>query len=220
MIVACVRTGTKYGPEYVYRLKDAVEKHLFRAHRFVCLTDRPNDLSSVDTVALPSWLVGWWGKMALFDPSWRAEEKAVFFDLDTVIVGDLKPLSLVQVPFGICENFTRIAGNKQWPCRFGSCVMTFGLGFGADIWESFNKRRRELMLNRFGDQKVIEQLCGELVHEPVLLQRVLPAGYFVGYRDLPRYPDRPPPGASVIVFAGSQKPHNTACTWAREAWAA
>lgn len=220
VIVACVRTGERYSPEYVYRLKKGVEKHLFRAHRFVCLTDRPNELEDVETMQVPPGLTGWWGKMALFHPSWREGEKVLYFDLDTVIVGDLAPLAFLQAPFGICENFTRLAGNTQWPCRFGSCVMMLGLGFGGDIWEAFRKRQHELMLNRFGDQKVIEQLCKELVHEPVLLQRVLPAGYFVSYRDLPRHPDKPPTGAAVVIFAGHHKPHNTSIAWAKDAWAA
>jgi hypothetical protein len=217
VIVACVRTGNLYGPEYVHRLKRAVEKHLPRLHKFVCVTDNVGELGDVEML-FTKGLPGWWAKMRVFGLAFN--ERVLYFDLDTVIVGDLSPLADLDVPFGICENFTRLSVNPNWPCRFGSCVMTLAPGFGGDIWEAFRKRRHELMLNRYGDQKVIEQLCVELRHEPALLQHVLPAGYFVGYRDLPRYLEQPPAEASVVVFAGSHKPHNTGCRWARDAWAA
>ena len=47
MIVACVRTGKRYGVEYVARLKAGVARHLTMPHRFMCLTDRPRDLRDI-----------------------------------------------------------------------------------------------------------------------------------------------------------------------------
>lgn len=208
MIVACVRVGVKYGPEYADRLQRAILRHLPVKHDFICIREEGS-----------SGLPGWWAKMALFDPDLRGGERLIYFDLDTVICGDLSPLAELDCEFGICENFTRLAGNTNWPCHFGSCVMTFAPGFGGDIFEAFCKRRLELMRNPCGDQKVIEDICAELGYEPTLLQRVLPPGFFVGYRDLPKH-QTPPKGCSVVVFAGSHKPHNTDCAWAREAWAA
>ena len=67
MIVACVRQGTRYGTEYVYRLKSGVERYLKRPHRFICLTDRPLEIPDVETVNIGCHdLTGWWAKMALF----------------------------------------------------------------------------------------------------------------------------------------------------------
>lgn len=207
LTVACVRTGTKYSIEYVQRLQKAVGRHLPIEHDFVCFTDREC-----------SGLPGWWGKMALFEPTWRAGQRVLYFDLDTVIVGDLSPLARLDVPFAICDNFTRLAGHSEWPCKYGSCAMTIGPEFDGDLWDWFieNPQRITAKCGRYGDQKAIEMWSSKFP----LLQRLLPPGFFVGYRDLPRYPDRPPEGASLVVFAGENKPHKTNCEWAKRAWAA
>ena len=98
MIVACVRNGTKYGTDYVYRLRAMVERHLKVPHWFVCLTDRPDELPDVVTVDIKRHgLPGWFAKMALFEPTWRNGQRVIYFDLDTVICGDLKPLAALAV---------------------------------------------------------------------------------------------------------------------------
>jgi len=216
MIVACVRTGTKYGSYYVYRLKRAIERYLHRPYRFVCLTDRPQDICDIETVAAHE-LPGWWGKMKLFDTSWRTGERVIYFDLDTVICGDLSPIADLNVSFGICANFTRLAGNRDWPCRYGSAVMTIEDGEGRSLWNWFLVDRDAIMARheRHGDQAAIEKFYPQAP----FLQNLLPPGFFLGYRDLPKHRTRPKE-CSVVVFAGSHRPHNTDCIWAREAWAA
>jgi hypothetical protein len=213
LIVACVRTGTKYTADYVYKLKAMVARYL--PHRFICLTDRPQDLPDVETVNIGSHgLQGWWGKMCLFKPSWRLDERVLYFDLDTVICGDLTPLAALDVEFSICGNFTRAAGFTDYPCRYGSCAMNISPGFGADIWEKFLANADAHMRNacHYGDQKVIE----ELAPAATILQDVTPPGFFLGYRDIA---ETKPNGCSVVVFAGRSKPHSCETTWIREAWA-
>lgn len=213
MIVACVRIGTRYPVGYVYKLKAMVACYLPIDHKFVCITDRPLDLPGIEKVPVYD-LMGWWAKLKLFDPLWgRVGQRILYFDLDTVICGDLSPLAALDVEFGICANFTRAAGNLNWPCRYGSCVMTIGPSFGADVWRNFNVDKNAIMARagHYGDQKAIE----ELIPAATLLQEVLPTGFFLGYRDLKA---SKPPGCSVVVFAGNSKPHNCAEPWIKDAW--
>lgn len=221
MIVACVRTGTRYSVDYVHRLKAMVARHLPVEHEFVCLTDRPEDLegTGIRTVLvitddiMPGQLRGWWNKMVLFREDWRHGEPSVYFDLDTVVCGDLAPLASLQVQFGICANFTRAAGNLTWPCRYGSCVMVLGRDFGNAVWRDFVNEHPKIMARagHHGDQKAIE----ELIPAATILQDVLPPGFFLGYRDLTHVK---PPGCSVVVFAGRSKPHNCTEKWIRNEW--
>lgn len=220
MLVACVRTGGRYPPHYVFRLRDMVAKHLKRSHRFVCFTDRMGDLEGTGVAAVDIEtlrLKSWWGKMALFARDWREDQRVLYFDLDTVIIGDLAPLADLSLDFGICENFTRLSGNVEWPCSYGSCVMTFGPSFDGELFARFWKDRFALMdrAGKFGDQKTIE----ELMPDASLLQRHLPAGFFLGYRNLPKHRARPPKNCSVVIFAGGSKPHNCGVNWVKEAWA-
>ena len=39
LTVVCVKWGTKYGPDYVLKLRAGVGRYLSRPHQFVCLTD-------------------------------------------------------------------------------------------------------------------------------------------------------------------------------------
>lgn len=216
MIIACVRTGTRYSLEYVERLRNMVERHMPPiAYSIVCLTDRPFEtvervrMVNISGLNLPSW----WAKMFLFQKKWRTGHRVVYFDLDTVICGDLSPLVAARVQFGICENFTRIAGNSAWPCRYGSCVMVLGSDVDGTIWTEFERRGRELMIANevYGDQRAIEMI------EPnaTFLQSVLPEGYMISYRDLRA---AGPGRAAIVNFGGSNKPDTCKVGWVREAW--
>ena len=214
LTVACVRTGTRYGPEYVYRLREGVRRHLAAQHRFLCLTDAPDALLGVETEDVSRHgLPGWWAKLALLDVASRSDSRVVFLDLDMVICGSLDPLAALEVEFGVCASFTKAAGNAAWPCRYGSCVMSFAPGFGADGWSRFMADRDSYIMRagNHGDQMVFEWLYPAAS----LLQPLLPPGFFVGYRDLT---DSMPEGCSVAVFAGKAKPHNCEFQWIRNAW--
>lgn len=211
MIVACVRSGTKYKTEYVYKLKSMVERHLTVPFRFVCLTDRPEELSGIETVTIRG-LPGWWAKLYLFNSSWR-DSRVLYFDLDTVICGNIDTLSHLYYSFCICRNFTQLAGHKSWPCKYGSCCMVIQPDWGEFIWKDFHGKVNEYMAkyDAFGDQKLIEDLAPNAIY----LQDVTPNGFFVGYRD---FTETKPRGASVLVFAGTKKPHNTKLNWIKQEW--
>lgn len=214
MIVACVLTGTKYPVQDVYRLQAMVQRHLPIDHRFVCITDKNSTaFPGIDTVRTN--LPGWFGKLQLFEPTWRLGERVLYLDLDSVITGSLEPLAALDTQFGICANFTRRAGNLDWPCQYGSCVMTIGSNFGARVWERFRRASDNWMRNaeRYGDQWIIEQLAPGAT----LLQDALPEGYFVGYRDLLSFSNAPPRDAAIIVFAGKTKPTDSPLRWVHEA---
>lgn len=214
LTVFAVRTGQVYGADYVLKLKAMVGRHLDAPHRFVCLTDRPRDLKGVETRDISGHgLRGWWGKMALFDPALRGPGRGLYLDLDTVVCGDLGPLADFDGDFGICANFARAHGALNWPCRYGSCVMAFGDGWGAELWRAFGADRARIIAaaGRYGDQKAIEML----MPDADLLQDFLPEGFMLSKWDLP---EAKPRAAAIVVFGGRQKPHNCTLAWVREHW--
>ena len=212
--VACVWTGTKYGPEYVERLRNMAGRHLDRPHRVLCLTDRPEKIAGVDRINIAATgLTAWWAKMLLFVPSIRGPDRTLYFDLDTVICGDLGPLADLDCDFGICGNFARAAGHPAWPCAYGSCVMTFAPTWGRDVYDQFMMDREHIIdaCGRYGDQMAIERL----VPDATILQERLPHGFFLNKRDLGAVK---PDSASVVVFGGAARPHNCTFGWVKEAW--
>jgi hypothetical protein len=213
LTVACVRTGTKYGPEYVWRLQKMVSRHLTEPHQFICFTDDPAALRGIQTIDIGRASPGWFGKMELFAHQAKNPLRMLYFDLDTVIAGSLKPLSLFDSEFGICGNFSRAAGNTEWPCRYGSCVMAMAPGFGGHIAEAWRLKAGRLMqkAGRYGDQMVIEWLHPAAT----TLQDAMPRGFFLGYRDIT---SERPAGCAVVVFAGNSKPHNCDEQWIKNEW--
>lgn len=209
--VACVWTGNKYGVEYVERLRNMVARHLPLDHRFVCITDRPNEVPH-GVLPIYTELPGWWAKMEVFNPDSRMGNHTVFFDLDTVIVDDLTSLVELNCVFGICENFTKRAGHKTWSCNYGSCVMSLAPGWGRHVYNAFMRNPNTWMDQcPRGDQQAIEEIQPGATY----LQYVLPDGYFLGYRDMT---ESKPKGCAIVIFAGSNKPHNCAHQWIKDAW--
>lgn len=99
MIVACVlKSGGCYTPEYVSRLKAGVDANL-KGHDFVCLSDVP---VPCDRIPLTEGLPGWWSKLELL----RLPE-ALYFDLDTVITGDLAEIAEYPHTFTMLSDFYR-----------------------------------------------------------------------------------------------------------------
>jgi len=212
MTVACVRTGEKYPPVYVEKLRNMVARHLSVPHRFLCLTDRPEDFLEIGTLDVSSHgLTSWWAKMLLFNPAIRRDDYVLYLDLDTILIGSIKPLVQIPTQFSICDNFTRLRGNNNW-CQYGSCVMTFRGEWGGDIWRAFQKDRIGIMVRsgNKGDQKAIETL----VPNAARLQCMLPKGFLLHYRSMTA---KKPPEAKVIIFGGRERPHNCK-SWARYDW--
>lgn len=209
---ALLRWGEAYSLDYVTRLRNMINRHYGGPKRIICLTDKPTPIDGVDMVDVAAYgLPKWWSKMLLFDPSIRGGN-CVYFDLDTVILKDLTPLVAFREPFAICENFTRLAGHTRWPCRYGSCVMRFDATFGLHVFEAFLRNREKLMAEgvSYGDQYIIEKL----VPHALLLQDHLPSGFFQGYRTF----TSDAPSATVAIFAGRNKPHNSPFEWVRKEW--
>jgi len=89
LTVWSVCVGTKYNPAYVYALKEAVEKNLTVEHEFRCITTEK--LPGIKTRLPFAPYQSWWSKLNLFAPR-TATGPSLYFDLDTVITGNLNYL--------------------------------------------------------------------------------------------------------------------------------
>jgi hypothetical protein len=213
-IIACVRTGTAYPFEYVIKLRNMVQLHMHRPFELVCMTDQPERCDGVTFIDIAEIaLPGWWAKLILFAPEWRALHKIVYFDLDTLIINDITPLADVPGEFAILESPVRQAGIASYPCKYNSSVMVIGAGMASFVWTRFDRQRDQLMARheRYGDQKVIE----ELYPSALFLAPLLPKNFFINYRYLTMHR----PQASVVNFGGSHKPANCQIPWVQQQWA-
>lgn len=82
MKVVCLKYGTKYGADYVTRLRNMVARHMPCAHEFVCYTETP--VEGVTCEPLPCELPGWWAKLGLLRAG-VATGPTFYLDLDVVV---------------------------------------------------------------------------------------------------------------------------------------
>ncbi len=159
--------GPIYDALWVKRLQAGVAKHLPIEHRFLCLSDVEVPCERLELTR--NW-TGWWSKVELFS----LKGPILFFDLDTVIVGDLSDIAAhaMQTPFTMLEDFyiprNRGSGMMAWAgsdpmmlfthaTEFGDRFMTVvrgGTGDQAYISETYRGGPMECWQNVVGDQIV------------------------------------------------------------------
>jgi hypothetical protein len=91
--VACVfKSGPGWLTDYVYRLRDMLQRNLHTAHRFVCVGDLELDVDHnirlwpmISRHRVPPF----WYKMQLFRPDIEWPNPVLYFDLDVIIKNDI-----------------------------------------------------------------------------------------------------------------------------------
>lgn len=206
MKVVCVKTGTKYGAEWVIRLRNMVAKHLPVAHEFVCLTDRP--VEGLACTPINNDLPTWWAKVGLFEPGFLSGDK-LYLDLDVVITGSLEKLvrcldgdrsrlwalddfsySLVNPKRGMSADAIKLLGGTG---TINSSVMLWNGDVAKRVWTRFAP---EVMNVLHGDQNWITQaLWPDKIN-------LIPPGLVCSYK---YHVLRGVPAAPVVVFHGDPK---------------
>lgn len=91
-----VKWGTKYGPEYVNKLYERVNKTTAKDFKFFCLTEDSVGLNSdIEIISFPegNYYEKWWNKLYLFDRTVVTQTgEKLFFDLDIFIQHSIDPI--------------------------------------------------------------------------------------------------------------------------------
>lgn len=206
MKVICVKTGDKYGAEWVIRLRNMVARHLPLLHEFICVTDRP--IAGVVCIPINNDLPTWWGKVGLFEPGFIEGDK-FYLDLDVVITGSLEKLvrcldgdrsrlwalddfsySLVRPRQGLSGDALRLLGGHG---TINSSVMLWSNDSAKRVWTKFAP---EIIGTLHGDQNWITQaLWPDKIN-------LIPPGLACSYK---YHVLRGEPTAPIVVFHGDPK---------------
>lgn len=211
-VVLCMKWGTLYGPEYVNVLASAVRAHLPGPYRLVCLTDDEAGLDpGIEAHPIPDiglkqehWYDGAWPKVALLDHDlYGLRGRALFIDLDSVILGDLGAFFDVPGPLVAIDN-------GAWtgePPRLMSSIFSFDLGRLGHVVDALRADRDAIVARHRIEQVYLQASVPDAafwpaewivsfkhhLRRPLLVDRVLP-------------PRTPPPGARFIAFHGRPRP--------------
>lgn len=197
--VLCVlRSGGCYTPEYVERLFAGVDKHINHPYSFTCFTDTKLNIPGVLCIPLLYNWVGWWSKIEIF----RQIGSCLFFDLDTMIIGDIGPIARVV---------TEADSLSMWMLRsFRSGVSGFMSGvmaWNGDCSNLYKMFRYEVHSRNYrGDQDYLSVkapgVCGSV---GAVQDLVLPGG-IVSYKHHVRGCGVPKE-ARIVCFHGRPRPH-------------
>ncbi len=188
-ILTLLKSGPEFRPEHLYKLVDSVVEHNPTA-KFYCLTDCEINHSCVTSVYLDLW-PKWWGKLQLFE--FAKNEPVIYFDIDTVCVGDISHL------FRQTPGVTMLADVYKRG-RVGSGVMSWWGDYGY-VADRFNEDPNASMVKystrqKWGDQAFIEDHLG---FKPDLFDESLRSYKVHCKRGVPI-------GTKVVYFHGNPRP--------------
>lgn len=198
-VVCVLRSGGEYKPEHVHALAKQVPG-------LECISDV--EVDGAPCIPMPEHWPGWWSKMNLFHPSIRGD--LLYFDLDTVIVGDVAELSRLGV--------SAMLSDFYYPERPASGVMFLTEGDRARVWDAWQDDPDGAMrkCKAHGDQ----QFIGEVLHDVKRFQDEFP-GLIVSYKvHVAKGLNKRsigngtvPDGASVVCFHGRPRPWHLKAEW-------
>lgn len=202
-VVCVLRSGGEYTPEWVWALKRGLARHAPHLD-FLCLTDRVAQLGPWAVPLRHDW-PGWWAKLEALRPD-VVQGRAIYMDLDTLVVGALDELATYTGPFAMLSDFYR-------PRLAQSGVMLYEAGPGtqaAELYERFRAGAPGYMRRFRGD--------GEWLHAHVRPDRIqdLFPGQVVSFKVHAR--DGVPRGARLVCGHGQPRFSDPKAGWAHREW--
>jgi len=218
--ILCVRFGTRYGREYVEKLRNMVSRHCSLPYEFVCLTDDPTPVEGVRLIVQPNagYSRAWWHKIHMFDPSLPLQGRILYFDLDVVIINNIDKLieNAGDDFYGILD-FNR-KFHKSYR-SLNSSMLSWKHDIQNNIWTEFIKDKTAAQ-KFYGDQDWIWRYCKNII-------RFWPNEWIQSYKWEVRNKDeliinqqrqrrfksadhiiKPKEDCSVLVFHGDPKPQD------------
>jgi hypothetical protein len=201
LAIACVmKSGGDYSPDWVYKLRAGLERGGLGHLPFFCFSDR-DDLNC-NTVQLEVGLPGWWSKLELFRLNTYYDW--LYFDLDMVVTGDLRPLEK------ICRDSPNAIMLRDFyrHQELASGMMFIPEAIKREVWPGFLARKEHYMKESHGDQEVI----ADLLPNAVSMWQDKAPGLVKSYKG-DNCAERGPQGASVVMFHGQPRPNAVQHEW-------
>lgn len=216
LTVVCVfvRGPYPYTADYVVRLERMVRRQLARPFRFVCLTDRAEELpATIEAIRIrglagqvPNNGAGYWNKVRLFDPALHLRGRVLYIDLDSLIVGPLEPIVDYPASLALTEDALVLERahlntdryGRGLVRRFNSSVMVWDGGLHQDLWTRWTPAVAQRLST---DQDWIGEQAEDAVG--------MPLGWFPRISRV-----QPPwPADAKVVLVKKPKNHEAAQRW-------
>jgi hypothetical protein len=206
-IILCMLWGNWGGAnpiQYVKNLRNMVARHTTIDYDFYCITDRQIDLDGVNVIELPTHITKWKFNLPKFymhaDHQAIKGRRILFFDLDTVIVGNIDEFLLYGRYLCTIKPFNP----TNWHVSTPGGVLSFVGGETAWIWNKVKEQpefwvkttggKERLILNRLEPKGKWDRWQDILPGQLVSYKRHVVKGKDIG-------------NARVVAFHGNPRPH-------------
>lgn len=200
-VICVLKSGGDFDFEYVTRLKSMVERHVTVPYTFYCLTDLKMQWSVVPILELCEDWHGWWSKIELFRPNLVEEDRIVYFDLDTFIVGNIDCILEREEDFIGLRPFNPLRAKD--PLKVASGVMSWKNDGTYNLFYHWFDGMRHPQQNK-GDQDYISRILSDRGLKFTYLQDVVKGIY--SYKRHVRGRNSMAVDAKVICFHGRPRP--------------
>ncbi len=214
--IICIKwNGRKqFNDEYVNKLFRGVQRNTSKEFSFMCFSNDATNLdSAIEQKPITNFTGDWFSKISLYNKELYNENDQIFyFDLDTVIIGNIDDILSYEGDFAILQDFYRKKG-------YGSGFMSWRPHAVHHMYQNYRGQKC-----RHGDQGWCEvQYPGADLWQNMYPQKVI--SYKIHVIKDPRL--RPEwtnnPGtletASIVCFHGRPRPHDVVnLFWMKEHW--
>jgi len=207
-IFCVLKSGGSFTQEYVVNLRNMIFRNTSIKYRFACLTDM-GEIHEIETIQLTNNLPGWWSKIELFRPDISDAERIVYFDLDTLITGNINDLLELNGNFYGLRPWNR---RNRLSGQLGSGIMAWKNGDFNFLFDCFEMSK--IKSNSVGDQAYISETLANMEINYLPLQNFVSGIY--SYKRECR--NRLPKDARIICFHGRPRIHDIKDAWAKDAW--
>ena len=192
--VVCVWWGTKFPFAYVQNLKSMIERNTSHDFKFHVFSTEP--IEGYSTKILKPGYEGWWNKLQMFDPIHSLGQRAIYFDLDTLVVNNLDWLFEYKGNMlGIEDVGSVNAHQPHLKDVFQAAVMSWNPLMMAHIWKNFDPTNMSVYR---GDGEYLHSYLNPLQRD--LIQHQFP-GKLKSYK-YQIYPDMLDDKVSIVCFHG------------------
>lgn len=209
-VVCVLKSGGDFTVDYVKRLRNMVERNTTIPHDFICFTDMNVELDGCVTIPLQNNFPGYWSKIEMFRPKVIKSKRIIYFDLDTVILGNIDDILSISHDFMALKPWNRSNFSQG---MFASGMMSWkNDGTYSYIYKQFQKRT----INEYtaGDQQYMSRAIASRGGNVKFWQQSIKGIYSYKRNCRPEKPSN----ARVVCFHGKPRPQDCQESWVRENW--
>tara|TARA_B100000963_G_scaffold347075_1_gene352985 strand:- start:457 stop:1176 length:720 start_codon:yes stop_codon:yes gene_type:complete len=205
-----MKWGTRYGPEYVNRLYNSIQKHTKRITKVYCFTDNNQEIDKniickpLPKINLPNTIANTpWRKLSLWQcPLYNLKGDVLFLDLDLLITGNLDQFfDYMPGRYCVIENWTQIGQNIG-----NTSCFRFPVGKYKSVFKKFEKNPEKYWKKHHIEQVYLSDQISDQVFWPI--------GWCKSFKHdlLPKWPFRIwkpailPKNTSIVAFTGKPDP--------------